>query len=135
MDVANLMSPSSSTHTHRVKVPPVPPDHALLMRPLFLTGSRSWCGAGLCYLNTVLLALSSMTRFHFYTPGMAAPHTHFLCQATCSGVCWAFFLLGRDSSSRCISLCDFILRDTWIRDWLHSLGLLIDAEFWSKSSS
>lgn len=88
MDRINTMSPSSSTHTHthrqelKLKFPSVPPDHAhescLIDETLFLTSSRSWCGAGLCYLNTVLLALSSMTRFHFYTPGMAAPHTHFV---------------------------------------------------------
>ncbi len=43
---------------------------------LFLSSSRSSCAAGVCYLNTPLLALSSLTRFHFYMPGMPSPHTH-----------------------------------------------------------
>ncbi len=153
VDEANPMSPSSSTHTHththtELEFPPVPRDHTLLMR-LFLTGSGSSCAAGVCYLNNPLLALSSLTRFHFYMPGMPSPHTHThtythththtythsLCPATCSGVCWAGFLLGRDSCSRCISPCAVTLSDTQDKNVLHSLVLLVHAELWSKSSS
>lgn len=63
--------PLPQIHTNTVRVPSCPFRSCLIDESSFSLAPAS---DGVCYLYTVLLALSSMTRFHFYT---AAPHTHF----------------------------------------------------------
>ncbi len=127
------------THTHRerVRVPSCPSRSCLIDETLSLQLSQLMCCWG-------MLPEHPVTRIEFPDPvsllharHALPPHTytHSLCPATCSGVCWAGFLLDRDSCSRCISPCAITLPDTQDKNVLHSLVLLVRAEFGSKSLS